>query len=162
MRRITKNGIETLSVEEYQQIHNLVYTENSGDFHYLAFDRQLSGFSPLGTFLLNYPDIRDNESEIISELLKRKEVESLYPKAKISLYPVTQIVESRYSLDMANYEKHFADILELNDTVYKTKNLIVDFGHGADNFDESLIIQQLSNLLLKSKLLEAVYLEDRE
>lgn len=159
MRQITKNGIDDLSNEENQRIFDLVYNEHSDDFHYLAFDRQLSGFSPLGTYILNFPDLREKEHEIISALLDRQEVESLYPVAKLSLYPVTQIDGSKYYLDMTNYEKHFADILELNDNVYKTKNLFVDFGHGAENFDEALVIQQLRELISKSKLLEAVYLE---
>ena len=160
MRKITKNGIETLSKEENDRIFKLVYEEHSDDFHYLAFDRQLGGFNPLAAYIGNYPSINERTDEIIAALVEKQEVESLYPVAKLSLYPVTQIDGPEYSLDMANYEKHFADILKLNDTVYKTKNLIVYFGHGAVNFDESLVIQQLSGLLSKSSMLEAVYIED--
>lgn len=160
MRKITKTGIENLSSEESERIFNLVYKEHSGDFHYLAFDRQLKGFSPLGTFLLDYPDILEKESEIIAALLDRQEVESLYPKAKLSLYPVTKIDGPQYYLDMDNCEKHFADVLKLNDTVYKTKYIYVYFGHGAENFDEALLIQKLSELLSKSQTLEAIYIED--
>ena len=159
MRRITKNGIEDLNHEEGQRIFDLVYSENSDDFHYLAFDRQLSGFSPLGSYILNYPALKEKENEIITALLERQEVESLYPIAKLSLYPVTQINDTKYYLDMENYKKHFADILELNDNVYKTKHLFVDFGHGAENFDEALVIQQLRELLSKSSILDVVYLE---
>lgn len=162
MRKIAKNGIEVLSNEENERIHNLVYKEHSDDFHYLAFDRQLGGFNPLAVFIGDYPDICKRGDEIMAALLEKQEVESLYPVAKLSLYPVTKIDGPDYSLDMANYEKHFADILELNDTVYKTKNLIVYFGHGADNFDESLVTQQLKELLSKSKILEAIYIEDVE
>ena len=93
-------------------------------------------------------------------MLDRKEVESLYPRAKISLYPVTKIDGPQYYLDMDNCEKHFADVLQLNDTVYKTKYIYVYFGHGAENFDESFLIQRLSELLPKSNTLEAVYIED--
>ena len=159
MRKITMSGIETLSDAENQRIFDLVYNGNNGDFHYLAFDRQLAGFSPLGTYISNYPSIKEKENEIIAALINRNEVESLYPDAKLSLYPVTQIEGSQYSLDMANYEKHFSDILELNDTVYKTKNLFVYFGHGAENFNEDLVIQQLRELLSKSTILENIYLE---
>lgn len=159
MRKIAKNGIEVMSDDEKQRVFDSVYNEHSDDFHYLAFDRQLSGFSPLGTYTQNYPALKEKESEIISALVERQEVESLYPVAKLSLYPVTQVDGAQYSLDMANYEKHFADILKLNDTIYKTKYLLADFGHGADNFDESLVIQQLSELLSKSELLEAIYIE---
>ena len=160
MRIITKNGIENLSKEENDRIFKLVYEDHSDDFHYLAFDRQLGGFNPLAAYVEKYPAIYEREDEIIAALVEKKEVESLYPVAKVSLYPVTQIDGPKYSLDMANYEKHFSDILKLNDTVYKTKNLIVYFGHGAENFDETLVIQQLSELLSKSNLLEAIYIED--
>ena len=160
MRKITKSGIESLSKEEHDLIYNLVYEDHSDDFHYLAFDRQLSGFSPLGTFVDNYPDLKKKENEIIAALVERQEVESLYPVAKLSLYPVTKIDGPQYYLDMDNCEKHFADILELNDSVYKTKYIFVYFGHGAENFDESLLIHQLSELLSKSKMLEAIYIED--
>lgn len=160
MRKITKNGIEKLSKEENDRIFKLVYEEHSDDFHYLAFDRQIGGFNPLAVYTGNYPAICERGDEIVAALVEKQEVESLYPVAKLSLYPVTRIDGPEYSLDMVNYEKHFADILNLNDTVYKTKNLIVYFGHGADNFNESLVIQQLSELLSKSKMLEAIYIED--
>ena len=159
MRKIMMNGIEKMSSEESERIRKSLHDD---DYHYLAFDRQLSGFSPLGTYLLDYPDIREKENEIMAALLERQEVESLYPVAKLSLYPVTRIAGSEYSLDMANYEKHFADILQLNDSVYKTKYLYVDFGHGADNFDEPLVIQQLSELLSKSSVLKAIYIEETD
>ena len=158
MRKITKNGIEVLSSAEEHRIIELVDTEHSDDFHYLAFDRQLTGFSPLCSYLSKYQDILDKENEIIAALENKQEVESLYPKAKVSLYPVTKIEGPKYYLEMANYEKHFSDILELNDKYYKTKFLFVDFGHGAENFDESLVIQQLRDLLSKSSVLEAIYL----
>ena len=159
MKKIIMNGIEELSKEENDHIFNLVYEKHSDAFHYLAFDRQLSGFSPLGTYIQNYPELKEKEGEIIAALIDHQEVESLYPVAKLSLYPVTQIDGAQYYLDMVNYEKHFADILELNDNVYKTQHLVVDFGHGAENFDEALVIQQLRELLSKSQILEDVYLE---
>ena len=160
MRRITLNGIEVLSNEESDRIRKLLCTEHSDDFHYLAFDRQLGGFNPLAAYVGNYPAICERGDEIMAALVEKQEVESLYPVAKLSLYPVTKIDGPEYSLDMANYEKHFADILKLNDTVYKTKYIYVYFGHGAENFDESLLIQKLSELLPKSNTLEAIYIED--
>ena len=162
MRKITKNGIESLSNEEHDRIFKSVYEEPGEDFHYLAFDRQLGGFSPLGVYIHNYPALGENEKEIIAALVEKQEVESLYPVAKLSLYPVTKIDGPEYYLDLDNCEKHFADILELNDTVYRTKNLIVDFGHVANNFDEALLIQKLTELLSKSNLLEAVYIQGPE
>lgn len=161
------NGIEVLSKEESDRVFDLAFNEYSDDYHFLAFDRQLAGFSPLGTYIQNHPklienhpDLIEKEDKFISKLIDKQEVGSFYPDAKLSLYPVTQIDGPKYYLDVANYEKHFADILELNDTVYKTKNLFVDFGHGAENFDEALVIEQLRELLSKSKLLEAVFVED--
>lgn len=162
MRKITKTGIENLSKEENERIFKFVYDEHSSDFHYLAFDRQLGGFNPLAVYIGKYPAICEKTDEILAALLEKQEVESLYPVAKLSLYPVTRIDGADYSIDIANYEKHFADILKLNDTVYKTKNLIVYFGHGADNFDEDLVIQQLRDMLSKSNILEAIYIEDTD
>lgn len=104
MRKIAKNGIEVLSSEEEHRILELVDTEHSDDFHYLAFDRQLTGFSPLCSYLSKYQDILDKENEIIAALENKQEVESLYPKAKVSLYPVTKIEGPKYYLEMANYE----------------------------------------------------------
>ena len=162
MRKITKNGIESLGNEEYDRIFKSVYDEPSDDYHYLAFDRQLGGFNPLAVFIGNYPAIYERGDEIMAALVEKQEVESLYPVAKLSLYPVTKIDGPEYYLDLDNCEKHFADILELNDTVYKTRYLFVDFGHVANNFDEALLIQKLTELLSKSNLLEAVYIQGPE
>ena len=107
MRKITLNGIEKIDSKEYDRIFTLVFKEHNDDFHYLAFDRQLSGFSPLGTYILDYPVIKAKEDEIMAALVERKEVESLYPEAKLSLYPVTKIEGSQYFLDLENYVKQY-------------------------------------------------------
>lgn len=160
MRILTLNSNKRLSQKETDRINDLVYEKHDKDFHYLAFDRQLTGFSSLGTFVMNNEELVKNEDLIMKSLFEKKEVCSLYPKEKLTLYP-TQIGDDlygRYELVLDNIDKHFEDILKLNDNVYKTKYLFVDFGHGAENYDEKLLITKIKELLKKSELLEAVYL----
>lgn len=159
MRKLTLNSYEKLNKKETARITDLVYEKHDKDFHYLAFDRQLTGYSYLGTFVMKNADLVNNEDQIMKSLLERKEVCSLYPKEKLTLYPVTPTgLYGEYELILDNIDKHFEDILKLNDEVYKTKYLFVDFGHGAENYDEELLINKIKELLRKSKLLEAAYL----
>ena len=151
MRKLTLNSYEKLNKKETDKIYDLVYENHDKNFHYLAFDRQLTGYSYLGTFVMKNADLVNNEDQIMKSLLERKEVCSLYPITTTGLY-------GEYELILDNIDKHFEDILKLNDEVYKTKYLFVDFGHGAENYDEELLINKIKELLKKSKLLEAAYL----
>ena len=160
MRILTLNSNKRLSQKETDRINDLVYEKHDKDFHYLAFDRQLTGFSSLGSFVMKNEELVKNEGLIMKSLFEKKEVCSLYPKEKLTLYP-TQIADDlygRYELVLDNIDKYFEDILKLNDEVYKTKYLFVDFGHGAENFDEELIVQKLKDLLVKSNILETIYI----
>ncbi len=159
MRILTLNSYEKLNKKETARITDLVYEKHDENFHYLAFDRQLTGYSYLGTFVMKNADLVNSEDQIMKSLLERKEVCSLYPKEKLTLYPITPTgLYGKYELILDNINKHFEDILKLNDEVYKTKYLFVDFGHGAENFDEGLIVQKLKDLLVKSNILETIYI----
>ena len=129
------------------------------EVHYLAFDRQLFGFSPLGSLLNNNVKIQRKENEIIEQLIEKQEVCSLLPHFNVSLYPIKKLSDIEYTIDLKNIDKHFKDILYLNDKVYKTKYMFVDYGHGAENMDKSLIEKYLNELLQKSKFLESIYIE---
>lgn len=160
MYRLTNDDLVVLSEEESRKLFEIVHSKESKDFHYLAFDRQLSGYSPLNVYIhSNNKEVLNDERDIINSLLKRKEVCSLYPKLNLSLYPMTKLNGCDYEIDLDNIDKHFADILKLNDDVYKTKYMWVDFGHGANNFDQELVLKHLRNLLQKSKILEDIYIE---
>ena len=156
MKKITKDGLIELTVDQGAKIHELILSHNK-DYHYLAFDRQLGGFSPLGAFLLDDGDIP--EREVINSIIESQEVCSLYPRLKLTLYPFTKLDDGEYNIDLTNIDKHFEDILYLNDKVYKTHHLYVDCGHGPQNFDEQLLIEKLFKLLEKSHLLEDIYFE---
>ena len=119
----------------------------------------MHGFSPLGSFLGDARDILEKEQEIMDSLIEKQEVCSLYPRVNLTLFPIRRIDYERYELELNNISKHFTDILKLNDKVYKTKYLFVDFGHGASNFDQDLLFEMLRNLLRKSDFLEAIYIE---
>ena len=151
MIRIDKNG--EIKTEDLNNVFNDVFENHNTNYHYLAFDRQIAGFSPLGTFVKD-ETIRQNEANIIGELIKRQEVCSLYPKLNLTLYPIQKITNVDYVVDLKNIKKHFKDILDLNDNVYKTKYMFVDYGHGAQNMDKTLVEKHLRALLKKASFLK--------
>ena len=160
MYELTKDNIITLNEEEDKAVFEEVYNKPANDYHYLAFDRQLGGYCPLNVYVTSHDaSIMKDEKAIFEKLLTKREVCSLYPRLRLTLYPLTKLDGPEYEIDLENIDKHFADILELNDKVYKTKYLFVNFGHGASNFNKELIVAKLRELLDKSKLLEKIYLE---
>ena len=160
MYELTKDGVLYLSDEEAKAVFDRVYHKADKNYHYLAFDTQFGGYTPLNVFVTNNnPSIMEHEEAIFKSLLAKKEVCSLYPKLNLTLYPLTKLTDSGYEIDMNGIDKHFADILELNDNTYKTKYLFVNFGQGASNFDQELVLMKLRQLLEKSKLLKKIYIE---
>ena len=159
MRRLTLTGVETLNEEDSKRIFDEVYKDHNKNYHYLAFDRQLTGFSPLGTFVKDNELIVKNESKIMELLLDNRQVMSLYPLENLTLYPIIKINDVEYEIEFYNADKHFRDIASINDELYKTPYLFVDFGHGANNFNEELILNKLRELLSNCKILKEIYLE---
>lgn len=160
MYRLTKYGCVSLDETEAKKLHNLIFDKADKNYHYLAFDRQFGGYSPLNVFIMeNQPEMLKEEQNVFETLLAKKEVCSLYPKLNLTLYPLIKLEGTNYELDLENIDKHFGDILELNDRVYKTKYLFVDFGHGADNFNQELILDKLRELFNKSNILEDIFIE---
>ncbi len=160
MYELTKDSVIDLRDEERKAIFEHVYDKPDKNYHYLAFDRQFGGYSPLNVYVTNHDaSIMRNEKDIFEKLLAKREVCSLYPKLNLTLYPLTKLDGSEYEIDLENIDKHFEDILELNDKVYKTKYLFVNFGHGASNFNQELIFEKLRGLLEKSKMLKGIYIE---
>lgn len=92
-------------------------------------------------------------------LIKKREACSFYPRLKLTLYPLTKLCGSDYEIDLEYIDKHFEYILELNDNHYKTKFLFVNFGHGASNFNQKLVLEHLDTLLKRSKMLKDIYIE---
>ena len=157
MNKITKNGMIKISEEEKNTVDNLL-SEHSKDLHYLLFDRQLTGFCPVGCFLLDNDEIRSNELTIVNTVITKQRICSLYPKELFTIYPFKETTEGNlYTVDFEHIDRHFDDILELNDNVYKTKYMYVDFGHSANNMNYSLIEKYLRDLIQKSNILEAIY-----
>ena len=160
MYELTKNGVAALNESESKTVDHHVYEEDDKNYHYLAFDRQFGGFSPLNCYVNKHePSLLKKEKAVFTTLLAKREACSFYPTLNLTLYPLTKLEGADYEIDLANVNKHFADILELNDKVYKTKYLFVNFGHGASNFDQGLILGKLGELLKKSKVLEKIYIE---
>ena len=162
MQKVTVNGVIEAPESENEIVQNCL-SSHSKDLHYLAFDRQLFGFSPLGSWLSESKNLIGKSEEIFNELCKKREVCSLYPEENLTLYPIIKVEEGNfYNIDLNNIEKNFNDILELNDKHYKTKYMVVDFGHTPNNLNANygLIIESLQSLLKKSKKLEAIYLFD--
>ena len=162
MEKVTLNGVEKLDVQEETSIRNLI-DAHSKDVHYLAFARQLFRWSPLNDWVKDNSVIMNRQQEIINTLLEKKEVCSLYPSERLSLYPIEMDdFINGYHADFTNNDKNFADILEINDNIYKSKYLVVDF----DNLefiqkqDFDLIISSLQDLLEKSKKLKAIYIRE--
>ena len=159
MYKLTENGVIELSDAENKNVSDDIYAKKNKDYHCLAFDKQLSGYTPLNTYIVsNNPDVLKDEEGIITSLLERKEVCSLYPKLNLSLYPITKLEGDKFEIDLDNIEKHFADILKLNYEVYKTKYLWVSFGQDVKNFDQGLFLKHLRRLLKESKLLKDIYI----
>ncbi len=162
MKKITENMfVEAENVapftHEYIQSH-------SKDLHYVSMENRLGGFSPLGCFLQNDKDIMEKEGEIMATLIARKEVCSLYPQERLTLYPIEKLNEGGYNVLLENMDKHFADILELNDKVYKTKYIYVDFWQREaknlkDDANFHLMVEYLVELKKKSKYLQEVFFD---
>ncbi len=157
MYTLTKNGFTRLSDTEDKRVFTEIYEKNDKNYHYLSFDRQLRGFCPIDCFLGHAkPELLKEERKVIETLLKRKEV-CAFPDIKLSLYPLDEIDGYDYYLDFNNIEKHFKDLLTLNDEIYNTPYLYVYLGHGASNFDGELLKKYLTDLLSKSKKLKIIY-----
>ena len=160
MYKLTKDDVIELNDVEGKAIFDSVYNKPDKNYHYLAFDRQLGGYNPLNVYVTNRDNsVMKDEKDIFESLLVKREICSLYPRLNLSLYPLTKLNGSEYEIDLDNIDKHFQDILELNDKVYKTKYLFVYFGHGASNFNKDLVLTKLRELLEKSKVLENIYIE---
>ncbi len=159
MFKLTKNKFVLLDEEKSSFISKAIFDDYNPNYHYLSFDRQIIGFSPLGSFTSNITDVRDREKEIINKLLTEQKVQNVYPAAKLTFYPLSKIEASQYYLELDNIENHFKDILNLNDNVYKTKNMFVDFGHGATNLNINEILPYLRILLNESTTLKKVYFD---
>lgn len=153
--------LSKVSKDAKEKIFDLVYNQKDKNFHYLALDRQLTGFSSLGTYVLKLDDLRENEGKIISSIIEKQEVCTFYPKYNLSLYPFTPCEDGNYyNIDLVNIKKHFADVLEINDNLMKTKHLYVCIGHRANNYSYEIIHPYLEWLLKKSKVLKTIYVED--
>ena len=163
MLELTLNGTKELSAEEHEKIFNDIYNQCNNQYHYLAFDRQIHGFSPLGTYALNYVELRQHENEIIDKLIAKQEVCCLHPIANLTLYPILNYTRGgndyEYDVDIENAKKHFADILTINDNVLKTPYLYVQFGHGPNNLDTKLVYKYLGDMLKKSHCLKRIFIE---
>ena len=163
MEKVTLSGVERVDVREEEKIKGLINAHGK-DVHYLAFARQLYGFSPLGTWLSNNAELKDMSDEIINALIGKKELCSLFPKEKLTLYPMKKVAPGDdYYMDLADNDRNFADILYLNDNVYKTEYLAVDFDHleTIQKHDYELIISSLQDLLKKSKKLKEIVILDK-
>lgn len=163
MKKITNNGKDL--VKEEDNFNHEILQSHSKDIHYLTFDRQLSGFSPLGCFISKNSKVRDSEKKIMLALTENKRVCSLYPDELLTLYPIEYVEGGNgYNVLLDNIGKHFDDILHLNDEVYKTKYMYVDFGHGANNLrieqNYTLVLEYLNRLLQKSKVLEKIFFDE--
>ena len=159
-KKITENGVVE-STEEERKLIQSELDSHSKDLHYLAFDRQLSGFSPLGAWLNENTEVLSKENEIIESIIEGKKVCSLYPKENLTVFPFQKVENGNfYNIDLTNIDKAFADILDLNDNHYGAKYMVVDFGHTPnnlmDNFD--LIIDWFKKLLKESKILAGIYI----
>ena len=141
MEKVTLNGVEQISEQEIDTIRALI-DAHSKDVHYLAFARQLYGFSPLNAWVKDNDVIMDKQQEIIDKLLEKKEVCSLYPSERLSLYPIEMDDSANgYHIDLSNNDKNFTDILKF---IKK------------DDFET--VITSLQDLLKKSKKLKNVYI----
>ena len=161
MYKFDKNGFTKLSKAEDDRVFKEIFDDGDKNYHFLSLDRQLGGFCPIGAYVMHVcPCVLKEEKRIYSSLMARKEVCSLFPKVRISIYPLTRLDGPEYELDLKNISKHFNDILELNDNYYHTPYLYFYTGHGAKNFDGELFKKYLLDLLAKSKELRAIYTDE--
>ncbi len=168
MLEITKQGSRQLQNEESSLIYSNLMAGKDKNYHYLSLDCQLSGYSPLGGYICSLPEslstfLYNQEKDIINSILERQEVCSLFKLGiPISIYPFRMLDSnpSAYELDIKNIDKHFQDILELNDKVYKADHLFLDLGNVAKNYHENrdLIRTKLQWLLMHSKCLNKIYI----
>lgn len=155
---LTKNGLIHLSEAEEEAVFNRMSVDR--DYHYLSFNLDI-GFNWAGTYALKCnPSFREDEKNaVIKELIAKREVRSLRDyHINMTIYPITKNEDSEDEIDLENIDKHFDDILKLNDNVYKTKYLIVDCDSGYVHFDQEPVLRKLRELLEKSKILKKIYI----
>ena len=151
MYKLTKDGYIAIK-EEYDIVDK--------NFHYLAFAYHFGGYDPLNEYVTKInPSVSNDEQPIFETLLKKQEVCTLYPMLNLTLYPFKNINDGNFEPDLKNIDKHFADILKINDEVYKAEKMYVHFGQGLTNFNQELVFQKLRELLNKSKYLKDIYFE---
>ena len=87
MKQLTLDNCFDSSVQEQKKIETLL-NKHDKSLHFLALDKTFEGFSPLNSFVGNYPDIKEKEQEIFNSLIEKQEVCSLYPRLNLTLYPI--------------------------------------------------------------------------
>lgn len=160
MEKVTLNGVEQVEEQERQTIQSLL-DAHSKSLHYLAFADKIDGYSPVGSWLERDRELKKQLAERALTLIEKKEVGTLYPKERLTLYSIEKDNSSQgYHADLSNNDKNFDLILHYNDDIYKTEYLVVDFVDlefiKRQEFD--LIVASLQTLLKKSKKLKGVYI----
>ena len=161
MEKVTLNGVEQISEQEAATMRALI-NAHSKDVHYLAFADKFKAYSSFSCWITRNIAVMSREREIIDDLLEKKELYSVFPDEKLSLYPIEIFSDFSYHADLSNNDKNFERILELNDGVYKTKYLFVDFVDliEINKQDFELIIFSLQDLLKRSKKLKSIYIRE--
>lgn len=165
LKELFLNNVVELSQEQADKIYNDVFADKNKDYHYIIFGKDF-GFVPVDSFLSDVEEFKDADksdiyNKLISELSQRKEVCSLYPKANLSIYPWEDYSQTNQTarLDIKNIDKHFADLLYLNDKVLRTPFIYVDFSTAPINFDREFLYKYFRELMEKSAILKHVYID---
>lgn len=165
LKELYLNNVVELSQDQADKIYNDVFADKNKNYHYIVFGKEF-GFVPVDSFLSDVEEFKNADksdiyNKLISALSQRKEVCSLYPKANLSFYPwedFSQDIQSA-KLDITNIDKHFEDLLYLNDKVLKTPFIYVDFSTAPITFDRELLYKYFRELIKKSAILKHVYID---
>lgn len=165
LKELFLNNVKELSQEQADKIYNDVFADKNKDYHYIVFGKDF-GFVPVDSFLSEVEEFKTSDkpdiyNKLISALSQRKEVCSLYPKANLSFYPWEDYSQSTQTarLDIKNIDKHFEDLLYINDKVLRTPFIYVDFSTAPINFDRELIYRHFRELMKRSAVLKHIYID---
>ena len=148
--------LSKLSYEETVKIFNEVYEKHSPDFHYLAFYDGIFGFSPLGSYLERKSVMKDKD-KIMRRLMKGHVPVSLYPVENVTLYPFIPLGDHEIEIETNNIKRNFKIILNYQDIDDKCPYMFVEFYSKIKNVSKEALIEELKDLLNKSKTLKTIY-----
>ena len=95
--------------------------------------------------------------KIMKRLIKGHVPVSLYPVENVTLYPFISLENHEIEIEPNNIKRNFKIILNYEDIDDKCPYMFVEFGSKIKNANKEVLIDELKDLLTKSKYLQTIY-----